>query len=78
MLLRALDLESEAMKKRKPKTEPRNIVQLLDELSGLVEREASGEIKRESAIFVLGYAMGLALRSGWTLEALKNLRAWPK
>jgi hypothetical protein len=46
----------------------------LEELAKEIERSES---PKESALWALGYMLGVALRVGWKLEALQKLSLWP-
>jgi hypothetical protein len=54
--------------------EPRTLVEVLCELSDTVD---ASETPRETALLAIGYVLGVALRAGWTLGELVDLRAWP-
>jgi hypothetical protein len=47
--------------------ERRPAFEILEELS---ESVRASEAPRETALYVLGFAMGIALRAGWTLTEL--------
>lgn len=55
--------------------ERRNLLEILDELRQSIE---TSEAPRESSLMTVGFAIGLALHTGWTVGELVALRMWPK
>jgi hypothetical protein len=53
----------------------RNLIDILEELGDYIERS---ETPRETVLIALGFAIGQALRSGWTGRELVALNLWPK
>ena len=51
---------------------------LLDILNELATYIDQNETPKETAMIVLGFAMGIAVRAGWRFHELAALRLWPR
>lgn len=53
----------------------RNLIEILNELGDYID---DSDTPRETALLLLGFSIGVAVRVGWAFDKLVALNLWPK